>query len=605
MGKKIIVFIALFYFTCVLSHAQNNTVQKKDSAEFYKKLEKYSGKTIVGKLIYDVVFKPFESVKKPKRERAQLLRRYEGKIIRNINVNVIDPFGYDINDTSVTAHTIVSKVANTLHVSTRQSAIKSQLMFRPGQVFDSLYVKESARILRSLKFIREVKFRYAIPRNIPDSVDIYVNVLDNWSIIPGAFFRPNYREIKATDYNFLGLGHQFSGTLKQEPPLKRPGFESSYLIPSIRSTHISLFLQVGYNVNRSYLRQISLERTYFSPLVNWAGGFAYKQQLDKDTIIYPDNSPVWQNFRYNTFDTWVSKAWPLFPLTRGPGRTTKIITSARYLRTTYLDRPLETYDSLGVYTSENFYMTGIGISTRQYIEDTYIFNYGLTEDVPIGRLWELIVGYQLKNKVTRGYTGLRFSKGGYYFWGYFSSTLQYGTFFSTKGLSQGVILTGADYFTYLLTIGNWRFRQFVKSSVMIGLNRLATDKVYLKEESGLKGFENPDLFGQHKILISLQSQFYAPWHFLGFRFGPYLTYSMGLLAGNEPRFRFGRPYSQFGIGILIKNEFLQTRIFQISLAYYPYIPGSGKNIAKLNAYKTTDFGFRYFDMGKPLPISYQ
>jgi hypothetical protein len=279
--------------------------------------------------------------------------------------------------------------------------------------------------------------------------------------------------------------------------------------------------------------------------------------------------------------------------------------SGRFITTRYFDRPDSRYDSLGVYTNENFYIAGVGITTRKYVEDAYIFRYGLTEDVPIGRLWELILGYLVKNDRPRGYLGFRISRGNYYDWGHFSSTLQYGTFFGTSGLSQSVAIAGADFFTNLMQVGDWRFRQFIKSQVLVGINRLPTDKVYVNEDFGLKGFNIPTVFGTHRLLTTIQSQSYAPWNILGFRFGPFVVYSFGILADSRPKFRLSHFYSQFSIGLLVQNEYLQNRYFQISLAFYPFIPESGNNIFKLNAYKTTDFGFRNFDLGKPNPIIYQ
>jgi len=58
-------------------------------------------------------------------------------------------------------------------------------------------------------------------------------------------------------------------------------------------------------------------------------------------------------------------------------------------------------------------------------------------------------------------------------------------------------------------------------------------------------------------------------------------------------------YSQLGIGALIKNDYLVFSNFQVSIAYYPSIPGIGHNIVKVNSFKTTDFGFCDFNFGKP------
>ncbi|MBP6549982.1 MAG: hypothetical protein KA782_01605 [Flavobacterium sp.] len=47
------------------------------------------------------------------------------------------------------------------------------------------------------------------------------------------------------------------------------------------------------------------------------------------------------------------------------------------------------------------------------------------------------------------------------------------------------------------------------------------------------------------------------------------------------------------------------RTFQISLAYYPMIPGSGNNVLKTNAFETSDFGFQDFGLSKPRTVIYK
>jgi len=107
------------------------------------------------------------------------------------------------------------------------------------------------------------------------------------------------------------------------------------------------------------------------------------------------------------------------------------------------------------------------------------------------------------------------------------------------------------------------------------------------------------------MVLTLQTQSYAPWNFIGFRFGPYVTFSLGKLGDAESGFNNSRLYSQIGLGVLIKNEHLVINTFQLSIAYYPMIPGHGQNIVKTNSFRSTDFGFRDFEIGKPAVVGFQ
>jgi hypothetical protein len=105
--------------------------------------------------------------------------------------------------------------------------------------------------------------------------------------------------------------------------------------------------------------------------------------------------------------------------------------------------------------------------------------------------------------------------------------------------------------------------------------------------------------------VTLQTQSYSPWNIVGFRFGPYLDYSLGILGNSVTGFRKSQGYSQLGIGALIKNDYLVYSDFQLSVAYYPVIPGSGFNVVKINSFVTTDFGFGNFVFGKPDIVAFE
>jgi hypothetical protein len=186
-----------------------------------------------------------------------------------------------------------------------------------------------------------------------------------------------------------------------------------------------------------------------------------------------------------------------------------------------------------------------------------------------------------------------------------SSNFEYGTFLHASHVEEGVFTAGLNYFTGLIEMGKWKFRQFVKPQFTMGINRFASDSLTLNDGYGLDGFRTTALKGTSRLLLTLQSQAYAPWNFIGFRFGPYLTYSMGMLADDVSGFKHSKVYSQIGIGVLIKNENLVFNAFQLSLSFYPIIPELGNNIFKMNSYSTADFGFRDFEIGKPGPVVYR
>ena len=78
-----------------------------------------------------------------------------------------------------------------------------------------------------------------------------------------------------------------------------------------------------------------------------------------------------------------------------------------------------------------------------------------------------------------------------------------------------------------------------------------------------------------------------------------------MLGDAENGFRGSKVYSQIGVGVLIKNENLVMNTFQVSISFYPEIPGIGNNVFKFNSFQTVDFGFRDFEIGKPATVLFR
>jgi hypothetical protein len=284
-------------------------------------------------------------------------------------------------------------------------------------------------------------------------------------------------------------------------------------------------------------------------------------------------------------------------------RTTNFISAMRFLRIRYLEKPIELYDPQHMFADENLYLASFGISARRYVQDKFIYNFGITEDIPIGRVYSLTGGYQEKNNTSRIYLGARFAFGYYYPWGYLSAYLECGSFFRASHAEQGTVSAKIIYFTGLVEIGKWKFRQFIKPQVIIGINRFNYDSLTLNDGYGIDGFKSNVLSGKSRMLFAIQTQSYAPWNFVGFRFGPFFNCSVGMLSGATEGFKNSQVYAEIGIGILIKNDYLVFNTLQLSLSFYPIIPGS-HGAFKFNSFRPADFGFGDFDIGKPEIVGY-
>lgn len=610
----------IIFLGCIVSfffddYAYSQVTQSKpDSTLLYKNIETFSKRGKFTEIVYRLIFRPVApnpSLKKKTKKKIYkklIVKNYsafEGKTIRRIRIVTISPFGYSISDTAIIPKNVILKNADLLHINSLVITIRDLLLIHQNQPFDSLLVKESERLIRTMTYVHDVSFMVKETSKLSDSVDIFIRELDNWSLGLNVSGSSSDININIKDQNFAGTGQVFQNTFNRDFTKGMTAYIANYSIPNFHNSFISTTLFYGMDLYGNFVRSLDIERPFFSPFAKWAAGVLLSQQFKKDSISYRGFGYQPVIYKYNTQDYWAGQAIRIFKGNTENNRTTNFIIALRFLRIRYLEKPNDMLDSLHIYANENFYLSSFGITTRKYVQDKYIFNYGIVENVPIGNVYNVTIGYQTENSINRIYVGARFAAGNYFSWGYLSSDVEYGTFFHGNHTQQGAILVNLNYFTGLIEVGTWKFRQFIKPQVLIGLQRFAYDSLTLNTTIGLNGFNSVGIIGTSRILCTLQTQSYAPWDFLGFRYGPFFDWSLGMLRNDANGFRHSKVYSQLGLGVLIKNVNLIFNTFQISISFYPYIPGKGLDVIKMNTFKTTDFGFQDFVIGKPANITFQ
>ncbi|OCB76136.1 hypothetical protein [Flavobacterium crassostreae] len=607
--QNIKILFGLFFFLCYQCvFSQDKTLQKKvtpkDSTEIYKDIHHYSKKNKITTALYKLVFRPIKSHRKtPETNQPEKQNLAQGKIIRKITVVTLDPFGYSDSDSTQTHNNWYENLGNRLHLKSKKFAIKNLLLFKKNTPYNSLKIEETARILRSQKFVNRVTISEKITGPTADSVDITIRVLDSWTTQPRFAISSSTLRLGLNERSFLGTGQQFNYRLTNRFEDQKKAHQFAYTIPNIRNSFVHTALKYQVDLNGFYNKEIAMERPFYSPFAKWAGGFYLGQRFKKDSLQTVNSGSLLQNFKYSTQNFWTAKAVSIFNKNTPDNLTSRLILSARYLNIKYNQSPIAIADPLHFYGSEQQILVGIGINTRKFVKERYLFKNGIIEDVPIGRIYGITTGYQYKNNQWRPYLGAQISFGNYHPWGFLSTNLEAGSFFSNSKTEQTAFTFQAHYFTNLFTIGKWHLRQFIKPQITIGLHRkdILGDLLNINEDNGILGFYSP-LYGNKKAVITLQTQTYAPREIIGFRLNPYFNYTLAALGGATTK---TKAYSKLGIGILLTNDYLVFSSLQLSFSYYPKIPLEGTNIFKTNTFESTDFGLQSFELAEPKTVSYK
>ena len=610
MAKKLLVLL-LFVFCC-----QNMTAQQtvaKDSAKVYKNIENYSRKSKFGKFVHRLLFKSTRKSKPSKKASTQryylkkAFDKHEGKIIRNINIETLDPFGYSVDNTKDQPDKGIEKFGNAIHAKSKMFTIRNILLFKKNEPLDSIIAKESERLIRRQRFVRSVIIKPVAIENSKDSVDISIRVLDSWSLIPTGSISGSRANFELSERNVFGLGHELSHDFTQRFSDKSNSNNSRYLIRNIKNSFTNVTLNYNESLEKNISKSIRVERLFLSPLTRFAGGIFLENRAFSDSLPNPINEFEMVSFKNETRDFWFGHAFKIFGGKNEDYRTTNLVTTIGYKNVNYIKTPSTELDPNQFFANEELYLASIGLNTRKFAEDKYLFNFGIIEDIRFGQVYSITGGFQNKNNQKRTYFSGRFAYGNYFDFGYLGINSEWGSFFEGRNSRETTFKIETNYFTNLLSIGNWKIRQFVKSNLVIGNHRvpILKDRVTLGDEDGIQGFNNPLISGIRKATITLQTQTYVPGSWHGFRFSPFYNMTLGMLGNETDKFLNNSLLSKFSIGVMINNDYLVFNNFQISFSFYPKIPFEGTNVFNTNSYKNNDLSLPDYEIGQPSIVSYK
>ena len=602
----------LFFFICVISwEGKGQTIEKKaDSISIYQDINDLSKRNKFSRFVYKLIFR--ESAlkaenlipSKPKKEEKIVKKHQEGKIIRNITIETLDPFGFSVTDEKKLPKRKLEKFGNSVHLKTKEVTIRNIMLFRKHDKLDAKLLLESERLIRSQRYIREVTiFPVDIPKN-KDSIDIKIRVLDSWTLIPTGSLSSTESSAKLTERNILGFGHLISGNIKNRFDTRERAVYAQYSINNIKDTYFRFDLDYANEFNNDSKRSININRPFYSVIAKNAGGFYFENSLRTEQFPVLDTISL-QNVSYDFQEYWYGRAFKINSKSNPERYFTNLILALTYNQKVFGRMPEATLDPSNYFSNEKNWIGMIGVSKQKFYQDTFVFNYNITEDIPYGENIALIIGHQEKNSNSRMYTGLSVSYGKKYSFGYASGFAEWGSFYDAGFTEQTTFRLGLNYFSPLINLGSWRFRQFIKPTYVWGNNRDESfkDRLIFFEADGLPGF-NSRLNGTQKWTLSFQTQSYIPGSWYGFRFSPYLNMTLGSLA-NEKTLFSSKVYSKFSIGALINNDFLVFNSFQISFSYYPTIPFEGDGINKFNSLENTNLSLYDFQLSKPAYIRYE
>ena len=191
----------------------------------------------------------------------------QGARIGEVRFDERDLFDAEAHDED----TALSRLGNRLHITTRQSTIEDQLLFKSGDPYRPALLEESARILRDARYLRDAVIR---PVAFHDGVvDVEVTTQDVWTFNPGISFGrkggANTGGVEFEELNFLGTGTQMGIGF-----VRGVDRDSKYIKYRDRQLGSSWWdLGTTYSDNSDgRLAALTLDHPFYSLDSRWAGG---------------------------------------------------------------------------------------------------------------------------------------------------------------------------------------------------------------------------------------------------------------------------------------------------------------------------------------------
>ena len=501
----------------------------------------------------------------------QKFSRYAGRIIADIQIVRLKPFGEYINDTTLKPENSLQKFGNSLHSLTLRRSVENNLLFSEGQELDPVDLVETEQLLRNLLYIEDVGINIE-PLQDTNYVKATVVTKDKWTLNMGVRIESSAKgRITLSERNFAGIGIGATGRVYYDEKQKEKwGYMGELNIPNIAGTFITSDLWfregVGY---KSYC--VDVKRDFYASKTKYALGGTYVKSQEPYKI-FPVDSIV--SIDYSLMSFWVGRSFRV-------GKP--VIIASPYIFTLALKyRQVDFYKSLPTSMNLNPYfhsnyqvLLAAGFSNQNFAQDNFIYSFGATEDIPVGFIVQLIGGVEDSEYQRRLVAGGEISAAEITPAGYLFIAARTGGYMAEgPRAEQGMINFKSTFISNKFTLGKYFGRQHVGVSFTRGFSRFEGEREYLalNKDNGITGLRSNSLVGQTRLIVNFETTLFSPHLYYGFRPSCFAFCDLGMVGGSNEVIFGNSLFSGFGLGFKVKNESLIFPSFIFRLGYYPNVP---------------------------------
>jgi len=208
--------------------------------------------------------------------------------IGKIEVEIIDVFDVAKPEENIW----LGRLANHLHISTREAVIRRVLLFTEGEPVRERRIYETERLLRALPFLKDARITPVVE---PDgTVVAHVMVKDAWTTQVNVSFSSvggqKSMGLGIDEKNFLGAGKSVAYDLSKDH--ERSTWGLAYGDPQLFGSRWTLAAHTQY-LTDGFSRSLQLERPFFALDTPWSTGLALSHS-HTSLYLYDEGKQVFQ-----------------------------------------------------------------------------------------------------------------------------------------------------------------------------------------------------------------------------------------------------------------------------------------------------------------------
>ena len=504
-----------------------------------------------------------------------LYQPFAGKRIQTIRIARLNEAEDEIDQdsTAISGQPPKRLIDRLIRYSTKDSRIINYLLFKEGEPLDVFKVVDTERLLRELDYIHDAWILVEPCDSLPDAVGVTVIVRD---VFPFAteirVHRLRSVGLVFTNKNIRGTGLSLStGVYLQRSYKQAVGFTAHLGYENFKNTFISP--QLFYSDRKNLVSYgLSVKRNFETPDMKYAGHVLVDRNHQtvygyyKNLLLVQEGEDPFV-LRYNDIDVWLARSFPLHARHHAFTVRRNITLGLRTNRLLFEQRPQNLSTLYYPLQNQHSNLLSVTYSEQSYVKSSRIFNYGRTEDIPVGKSLEIVTGRSFDEITARNYIGGGVSAAAFFkHFGYLYGRTDFGGFLRDGEMTQAVLSANLRYFTNLYSLRRVQGRTFLSATYRRAMERITLDYMTLNN-SGIDGFVSDSLRGTQRLVVKWESDFFMPWHLKGFQTVFFLFSDAGWLTWRNQSPLSGRTYATAGAGVRIRNERLVFSTIQLRFAY--------------------------------------